>query len=393
MKGNLILSGVLALTTMFAHGGPVSAGDSKNAKAVLPLTPEASWGGPIIGGSIKANSDYVDGSVFLVAPLLNSVGTGSTMEGSVLFVEPYVTWGTEGEAGASLGVGFRHLFSQQSVSDARSGGIAGLLTEGFYVGGNAFFDYGHSQAGNDFWQIGVGLEAGTRYVSVRANGYFPLSDDKTISTRTETSVRHSKHTSSHLSAGPVQVVNGQFVQNFTKTTTTTFKTTTTTTTFELFEEPLEGWDIELVLLVPGLDKYCDVQLIGGYFNYQADRSHRDFEGWRAGVEVRPVPAVVLFGTWYGDEPLYHDDWIAGVRFEIPLGKGWKDAFTPRRRHLAERLYEPVHRKNSTVTNSEQEKEKKNEETKNETHSDTNQSNTQQNYGPVPDTTPNPPQET
>jgi hypothetical protein len=69
----------------------------------------------------------------------------------------------------------------------------------------------------------------------------------------------------------------------------------------------------------------------------------------AGVEVRPVPAVVLFANWYEDSQLYQDEWIAGVRLEIPLGDGWRDAFTPRRRHLAERLYEPVHRKNTSIT--------------------------------------------
>jgi hypothetical protein len=184
------------------------------------------------------------------------------------------------------------------------------------------------------------------------------------------------------------VVNGQVVQNFTKLTTTRTRTTTITRTFELFEEPLEGWDLELALLVPGLDRYCDVQLIGGYFDFDGERSHRNIEGWRAGVEVRPVPAVVLYGTWFEDERLYQDEWIAGVRLEIPLGERWLDAFTPRRRHLAERLFEPVHRKNNSITTNGTEEQQTKVIKSSEASTTTSQSNTTVDYGPEsPSTTP------
>jgi hypothetical protein len=355
---------------------------SKGAKAVAPLEPLTSWGGPIIGGGIKGNNDFIEGSLFLVEPLVNTIGTGSTMEGSVVFVEPYVTWGEEGEIGASLGAGFRHLFSDQSVSDASHNVVASLFTEGFYLGGNVFLDYARSQADNNFWQVGAGLEAGTRYLTLRANYYLPLSDDETISRRTETTVSSSRHTSTNTVGSAPTVVNGQVVQNFRRTTTTRTRTTTTTRTFELFEEPLEGWDLELALLIPGLDKYCDVQLIGGYYHLEADRSHRDFVGWRAGIEVRPVPAVVLHATWFEEQNLYHDDWIVGVRLEIPLGGNLKEAFTPRRRHLAERLYEPVHRKNSSITTSGVEEEQVKSTTTTNTSEQTSQSNKQIVFPPV-----------
>jgi hypothetical protein len=95
------------------------------------------------------------------------------------------------------------------------------------------------------------------------------------------------------------------------------------------------------------------------------------------VEVRPVPAVVLFGTWFEeDNNLYHDDWIAGIRLEIPLGKNWKDGFTPRRRHLADRLYEPVHRKNSAITTSGAVEDQVNTTTTTTTNQVIQQSNTQ-----------------
>jgi hypothetical protein len=382
MKLQLILLGILALTTMTAYGGPVSVDSSKSTKEVVPMSSEA-WGGPVLGGGVKGNDSFIEGSLFLFDPFCDTVGTGSTMEGSLWFIEPYATWGEEGEAGASLALGYRHLFSDQSVADARSNVMAGLLTEGLYVGANVFGDYGHSQADNNFWQIGAGIEVGTRYLTLRSNVYIPLTDDKTISRRTETTVTHGKKTSTHLVNHGVSVVNGQVVQNFTKVQTTNFKTTTTTHTFELFEEALEGWDIELALLIPGLDKYCDVSLIGGYYDLEAERSHRDFRGWRFGVEARPVPAVVLFGTWFEhDNNLYHDDWIAGIRLEIPLDKNWKDAFTPRRRHLADRLYEPVHRKNSAITTSGAVEDQVNTTTTTNSSQVIQQSNTQIIFGPV-----------
>src|SRR6188474_2922628 len=106
MKTRLVFLTTLSFSIFFAHGGSVSVDASKNAKAVAPLEPLTSWGGPILGGGVKGNSDFIEGSLFLVQPLVNTIGTGSTMEGNVLFVEPYGTWGEGGELGGSLGVGF-----------------------------------------------------------------------------------------------------------------------------------------------------------------------------------------------------------------------------------------------------------------------------------------------
>jgi hypothetical protein len=389
MKTTIPLVATLVITTLMAHGGPVAEVSSKNAKAVLPLEPEAAWGGPILGGGVKGNDEFIEGSLFLVQPLLNTIGAGGTMEGSVLFVEPYVTWGEDGEFGGSLGVGFRHLFSDQSVSDARSNTMAGFLTEGIFVGGNAFLDFAQSQADNEFWQVGFGVEAGTRYLEFRANYYLPLSDDQTISRRTVTETTHRTRTSTSTTAGAPSVVGGQVVQNVTRTTTIRRAITTTRRTFELFEEPLEGWDLELALLVPGIDRFCDVKLIAGYYSFEGDRSHRDIEGWRAGVEIRPVPAVVLHATWFENRRLYQDEWIAGVRLEIPLGRDWKEAFTPRRRHLAERLFEPVHRKNSSITTNGTEEEQTNSNTTTNNTTVISQTNTQIILGPsfVPEPSP------
>lgn len=161
MKLLLSNAAVLVLGSIL-HAGVPAQDAGKNEKAVAPILQEAGWGGPILGGGAKSNGEFTEGSLFLVAPLLNTIGDGSTMGGSVFFVEPYGTWAEGGEMGASLGLGFRHLFSDQTVSDARSATIAGLFTEGLFVGANAFVDYANSTHDNSFWQLGAGIEAGSR---------------------------------------------------------------------------------------------------------------------------------------------------------------------------------------------------------------------------------------
>ena len=63
---------------------------------------------------------------------------------------------------------------------------------------------------------------------------------------------------------------------------------------------------------------------------------------------------MISATWYENQRLVGDHWMYGIRLELPFetadigdGKGgfWghiKSAFKPRRRHLAERLYESAH---------------------------------------------------
>ena len=146
--------------------------------------------------------------------------------------------------------------------------------------------------------------------------------------------------------------SGNTVQNIFRTRYQTTRTVTTQRTIELFEEPMEGWDAELSVLVPGIDKWCDVRFIGGYYDYEGDRSHApDFAGWRAGVEVRPLRGLILSATWFEKSQLYQDHWLVGLRLEIPLGAKSHGTFSSGYRHLADNLYEPVHRKNSAVTTS------------------------------------------
>lgn len=350
--------------------GPAAASAGKEAKAV---TLEDRWSLPgTFGGGVKTTGDYTDGNLFLVVPLHSSLGREGVLGGDVLFLEPYTSWGERGEVAASLGLGWRHLFNDQSVTaiTRHDGHQAGFMEEGFYVGGNVFVDMLDTEADNQFWQLGFGLEAGTRYLEVRGNYYLPLSGRQLAEEiRTRETVTSSR-TRTVQTTTPLNqpFATGNSIQQdalFTTRRATTTSTTTIERLFQRFEDGMEGWDAEVAVLVPGLDKYCDLKLIGGYFRFDNQPfgpqtgGTGNVEGWKAGLELRPVPAVVLTATWYEDERFVGDDWLFGLRMELPfemgdLGDGktfWKrisESFRPRRRHLAERLAEPVHRQNAAI---------------------------------------------
>ncbi|RBP46492.1 inverse autotransporter-like protein with beta domain [Roseimicrobium gellanilyticum] len=354
-----------SLTSAVLAGPPI-----KNPKEVV-VEAHPMYLGTVTGG-VKTSDAYTEGNFSIVAPVWSTLGADATLSGDVIYLEPYTSWGERGEVAASLGLGWRHLFGSQSVSALRNYDApqAGFFDEGIFVGANVFIDMMDTEADNQFWQLGVGLEVGTRYVEVRGNYYIPLSDKQLAEeTRTvDTIQRSSTSTSQSVTPTSDPYASGSSVaQNalFTTTATTTISTTTIERLFRRYEEGMEGWDAEIAFLVPGLDRYFDLRFIGGYYKFDnqpfgpQEGGTGNVEGWKAGVEIRPVPAVILTGTWYEDERLTGSDWTAGVQLQVPfemgdLGDGknfWSrigDSFTPRRRHLVERLAEPVRRQNAAI---------------------------------------------
>lgn len=338
------------------------------------------WMPGSINSGIKTNDAYTDGSFSIVAPVWSSIGSGSTLEGGLLYVEPYISWGEGGEVASSLGMGWRYLFSDQSVSaltdhdrehDKRQ---AGFFEEGWAIGASLFLDMLDTQSNQQFWQLGTGVELMSRYVELRGNYYLPLTGKKETgsfrtretSTTTQSSTSYTTQTTTTDPYATGYTIAQDINQSVIATTQTRTTTTTIERLFRQYEEGLQGWDAELAVLMPWIDRWMDVKLIGGYYHFdnqpfgpQALGTGK-VEGWKAGVEVRPVPALALSASWYQDEKLTGSDWIAGFRIELPFettnigdGKGgfWghiKDAFKPRRRHFAERLAEPVHRQNAAV---------------------------------------------
>jgi hypothetical protein len=367
------------LPLLSASAGTLDNKNPSGKEVIQPPHAEPLYWGTINSG-IKTNDAYTDGNFSIVAPLWSSLGADATLSGGLLFLEPYVSYGEGGEIAASLGLGYRHLFGSQPLSALTNhdGHQAGFFEEGAFIGANLFVDMLDTESDNQFWQLGVGLEAGTRYIEFRGNYYIPLSDRQLAEEQRSRETFRTSRSSSGVSGsqsvtplgdafatGNTVAQDGLFTNYSTRTTRTTTTTTTIERLFQRFEEGMEGWDAEVAVLVPGLDKYLDVMLIGGYYSFDnqpfgpQQGGTGNVEGWKAGVEVRPVPALVLSGTWYEDDRLTGSDWTAGVQLQLPFefgdlgdGKGFwgriGDAFTPRRRHLLERMAEPVGRQNAAV---------------------------------------------
>ncbi len=354
------------LTAVTLHAGTVPD------KAVTTIAEDHAIYEGSINAGFKTNDVYTDANFSILAPVWSTLGKNGTLGGGMMFLEPYTSWGDNSEVATSLGLGFRYLFNDQSVNALRKPqkGQAGFFEEGVAIGSSFFVDSLHTEANNDFWQLGVVAEIATRYMEVRGNYYIPQTGRKLAERKTFDETRTSTQTTNRsvTSAGsPYDDGQGYLVQDLTTSVFSSTRTTTTTLRHILsrYEQGMKGWDLEMALLVPYLDQWADVKLIGGYFHLENQPfgpqtgGTGPVKGWKTGVEVRPVPALAVTGMWYEDKRFLGADWIVGARLEIPfelgdIGDGksfWSrigDAFHPRRRHLVERLAEPVRRQNAAI---------------------------------------------
>jgi len=229
----------------------------------------------------------------------------------------------------NLGVGWRLLVQDSDM----------------IVGANAFYDMRSTVFDTDFDQVGAGIELLGERVDFRANYYYPLDDVRSSVTDTDTSTTKS----SSSSLGPIFEQNGRRY----RVRTTRTKTTATETTFERFEEPLPGYDVEIGVAVPFVSDYIDTRILGGYYHFRSDIG-TDIEGPKARLELRPVPAIKLDLEVYDDDELNGTEYFVGLWLSLPLsiksvmdGKNPCARFTDnlrfRNRNLRERLIEPVNR--------------------------------------------------
>jgi len=85
-------------------------------------------------------------------------------EKSVLFFNPRFSHDDRSSYEWNLGLGYRHL----------------LMGDKLILGGNVYYDWRHSWTGEEYHQLGLGVEVLTEWVNARANGYLTLSDEQEI---------------------------------------------------------------------------------------------------------------------------------------------------------------------------------------------------------------------
>jgi hypothetical protein len=308
---------------------------------------------PLVGGQWESGRgmgmDQL--SLYLVQPLWAPLLADGADSGSLLFAQPEVVWSEGDRWFASLGLGFRHLFSPPEEEHA-SKFLGWLLQDGWFLGANVFGDMGNSARGYEYQQIGVGLELGSRWLTLRANHYWPLSDRNQYASFTTAKVLSRSNNTTDRYSYDVKAIPGRtdiYDVGINWRQTGSSRTSTRYSTTDFFESPQEGWDIELMALTPGLDRHLDLRWLAGLYDYG-----QDLRGARFGVELRPVPAVVLSATWFEDTGSAGDHWLAGVGFQIPLGAAPKTQLTPRSRNLKERLLEPIARQSQIQLGDEEE---------------------------------------
>jgi hypothetical protein len=366
MRHSTCLAAALLFWTLQTSAAPVEyparGGGDEDVKTPKVDLGNQVWTEPLLGFGVKTKDAYTDGNLFLVVPLWSTLGRNDSLGGDYIFMEPYTSVGEGGEVTTSLGLSWRHLFSHESMSALQKQGQAGFMEEGWFIGANVFLDMLDTQHNNNFWQMGVGAEVGSRYLELRGNYYIPMTGeklyDRQVHTQTFTSSSSSTVYNSVTNYGDPYATGNSIAQpastqNFATTSTATTTTTVRTVT-QLFEKGMEGWDTEASFLVPWLDQWMDLRLIGGYFSFNnqpfgpQDGPTGPVHGWKAGAELRPVPAVVLGSMWYEDKRFAGGNWIVSAQLQIPMDKTWKNAFQMRRRHLVEHLAEPVHRQNDAI---------------------------------------------
>ena len=322
---SLVLAGsaLLAVTAAFLPQTVQAAREIQQpiaeGSAWEPLRGELTLG---LGGT----QDRLTGGTDLTVPLWKGGD-----QNDLIFLDGHWTGNSGHQQAYNAGLGYRHRLPGSEV----------------ILGVNAFWDHGIFH-GQSFDQFGTGLEVLTHWVDFRINGYFPEGGDevfdhsRTTSRSSRTKVGISRTTS--VVVVPPFRTPPPFPGTYTTTTTTTTTTRTkksTTRFFENRETAMPGFDTELGFLIPGLDRYMETRVFGG-FAYFDGGYERDISTGTARLEARLLPALLVDVDYKGDARLLdgRNNWFWGMRAEIPfdLGNlcegrspfaGITEAFTPK----------------------------------------------------------------
>lgn len=276
------------------------------------------------GGSItfgyKGAEHLQSGYLDFVTPILKP-GNFS------FFYSSRTTFDDNSQMIGSNGLGVRYLFPEKEI----------------ILGANAFYDGIESQYGNNFDQLGLGLELLSRWFDARVNWYIPDDSVYEVSRFTETT--------NSRSVGQVFRAGDLLQQRVSDTRESE--------TFRQYEGALKGFNCEAGFLVPGLDKYCELRLFAGYYSYDGPYG-KDYSGFKARAELRLLPGVIADVEYWDDAALTGGNWVGGVRVELPFAllnifrgrnvfEGTAESFKPGMRPFHRRMDEMVIRSHRIQT--------------------------------------------
>jgi hypothetical protein len=213
------------------------------------------------------------------------------------FINPRATGTNMEEEEFNLGVGYRHLF----------------LDHNLIVGGNLYYDSRWPESGAQFDQMGFGIECLSLWVDARANYYLPEDKKELVDSSDE---RTLVDTSSRTTYEQWADENTIYERRRT-TTTQTFLNQHT----DVYEGTLEGWDAEIGVRVPMPWETIETRIFGGYYSFDPNIEVDRIEGWKARIEVRALPALLVDAEIFEDDALYGVDYLAGLRLRVPFNIG------------------------------------------------------------------------
>lgn len=236
----------------------------------LPIgTAHAAATGPYAGqvrpGFMTGDSDVgTDIYLDLLIPL-------SGDDHNLFFFNPNIRYDDNDGNEQNIGFGYRSLLQGNDL----------------ILGGNLYYDTMRSEAGHRYKQWGVGAEILSPWADLRANYYNVFGDTKNTLRGSGTGGSYYFSGYSLFSAGGTKI-----------------------------EEALDGFDVEISVLIPGLSDFMETRLAATYFQFDADTAD-DPDGWRGRLDIRPVKAVNL-SVEYRDDDLRGSDSFVGGYLEIPF---------------------------------------------------------------------------
>jgi hypothetical protein len=313
----------LALTlSMLPQPQPAAAGTevegSGKDKIIEPVKKELPYGTITFGEKFSDDlqTAYVDSITPFWAP-----------GDFVMFLNTRTKWSDNSQLLSSYGLGTRYLVPDHEI----------------ILGVNAFYDSIHSRHGNDFDQLGVGVELLTRWFDARANWYVPDNDIYEVGRGTQRD-------------GDLSVVGDFRDGNALKRR---YRETSDKRYTKRWEGALEGYNLEAGFLVPGVDKYFELRLLAGYYNYSGPFD-KHYEGFKARAEARILPGLIADVEYWDDAFLMGGHWTGEVKVSIPFSifnlakgrnpfEGTAEMFRFRQRDFRERLSEQVIRSHTVQT--------------------------------------------
>jgi hypothetical protein len=226
------------------------------------------------------------------------------------------------------------------------------------IGANVYYDSVESAYDRQYHQLGLGLEVLTKWVDFRANYYLPDQKKETIE-RASVVTGEADLRTGVLGVIPPRVATGGFFipgrPIFGQFLFNSFQRRE----LSRFESPLEGLNTELGFLIPGIDRFAEVRILGGYYHY-LNPFGSDFDGFTARLEARIRKGLTAEVQYWEDEALTGGNWTGSIRVSVPFNlgnifagrnpfEGAGEAFGPVSKDFGDRLIDLVIRSHRVKT--------------------------------------------